>query len=453
MLKRDSLCSRRHSVAVAVAVLLLVAGCVTTKERGDRAFEAESYQEALEHYETAMERGSNDPDLYAQAAESAVRTGDFALAERYYSRALRYGGGERVARKLSEFYIATSNYTKAVRVLQELVGSADDKQPLYNNLGTALMYAGAPLEAESYLLVAQQLEPDDPVPYINLGVLYDEHLNQARRAIGFYRCFVKMSPSASQRREIATRAQMLEQRYANEDLEGFEVTCGEPYQGPESPSEEEVARRLEELKESDPPPSESEDAEKTDDEETPGDESEGDDEAGGGEEGDHEKLELELEPQFSGDVDAEQPEGGDARVDEEDEAGRASDDESSSNEGGQSDEERLERAEEAFEDEDFEEVVELLQAMPVSKLDAESMSLYGRALAEEGEDNRARRWLVEAVDRQPTAENVQALVALYERDGREDDILEMCEELHEGGAPDEALDHCPTPEMLREMQQ
>ncbi|MFW5966704.1 MAG: tetratricopeptide repeat protein [Persicimonas sp.] len=484
MLKRDSLLIRHGGVAVTIALIVLLAGCVTTKERGDRAMEAESYRDALEYYETAMERGSNDPDLYAQAADAAVRTGDFALAERYYSRSLRYGGGEKVARKLSEFYIATSNYTKAVRVLQELIESADDKQPLYNNLGTALMYAGAPLEAESYLLVAQQLDPDDPVPYINLGLLYDEHLNQPRRAIGFYRCFVEMSSSADQRREITTRAQMLEQRYANEDLERFEVTCGEAYQGPASPSGDEVTERLEELKKSgeeaedketdggesegEEPDGEETDGEETDGEETGGEETggeetggeepdgeepDGEETDGDGKEGEEEELKLELEPQFSGDADSEQLEEGEARAGGDDAAKRESDGDSSNGESDASDEERLERAEEAFEDEDYEEVVEILEAIPVSKLDAESMSLYGRALVEEGEDNRARRWLVESVEQRPRAENVRALVALYERDGKEDEILEMCETLQEEGAPDEALNHCPTPEMLRELQQ
>ncbi|MFW6053956.1 MAG: tetratricopeptide repeat protein, partial [Persicimonas sp.] len=104
--------------ALLLAVVVL-GGCVTTQERGDRAYESNQYNQALDHYERAIDSGSTDPELYYRAAKAAVRVGDFALAERYYSRALRHGGDEEVVRSLAEFYIATSNYTKAVRVLQQ----------------------------------------------------------------------------------------------------------------------------------------------------------------------------------------------------------------------------------------------------------------------------------------------------------------------------------------------
>jgi hypothetical protein len=183
--------------AIVVMAMFLFSGCVTTKERGDRAFAASQYNVALDHYEIAIDKGSQDPQLYFKAAEAAVRIGDFSLAERYYSRSLRYGGGEKVARAVAEFYIATSNYTKAVRVLQELLDTTDNPQSVFNNLGAALMYAGLPLDAESYLLVAQQMSPVDPVPYINLGVLYDKYMHQPRLGMGFYRCFCASARGAS----------------------------------------------------------------------------------------------------------------------------------------------------------------------------------------------------------------------------------------------------------------
>lgn len=175
--------------AVCICVLSAAAGCVSTQQRGDRAFKSGHYSEALDHYDRAIEGGDNSAELYANAAQAALRIGDFSLAERYFSRALRNGGGEPVARELADFYIATSNYTKAVRVLQTVLETSEDPQTVFNDLGAALMYAGSPLNAESYLMVAQQMKPDDPVPYVNLGVLYDKHLHNPRLAYGFINAF------------------------------------------------------------------------------------------------------------------------------------------------------------------------------------------------------------------------------------------------------------------------
>ena len=228
--------NRRYWRAAGLALLCLVSsalvlGCVGPEQRGDHAMEMGRYDIALEYYDEEISRGSRDPDLYYRAAVAAQRQGAFARAERYYSQSLRYGGGNEVARALAEFYIQTSNFSQAVRVLQFLVSSEDDDaniQPLYSNIGTALMYAGNYLDAEFYLLLAQQMNPEDPIPYINLGVLYDRHLRNRPKSVMFYNCYAEMAPDGSRTRQVRTRLREIENQ-GRVDTSRVNLTCGEEY--------------------------------------------------------------------------------------------------------------------------------------------------------------------------------------------------------------------------------
>lgn len=207
---------------------------MTASSRADRSFEAGDCDAALDLYEEAMKEGSRDPEVYTKAAICSTRLGAFVQAERYYSRALRYGGGPEVALSLSKLYLQTSNYAKAVRVLQALVNDQRlDPQPVYNNLGTALMYANEPMEAESYLLIAQQLDPKDPYPYANLGLLYDRHMKRPPLAMSFYQCYLTLyRRNAPQSRTVAMRiSELKKQNYIPDES----VVCGESYK-PKQPS-------------------------------------------------------------------------------------------------------------------------------------------------------------------------------------------------------------------------
>ncbi len=211
-------------------------GCTTPKARADSAFEAERYEEALKMYEEIIDGGSRDPEVYVKAARASLKIGDFGGAERFYSRAIRYGGGIPVMRALAELYIQTSNYARAIQVLRELLNFDPNQQTVYNNLGTALMYAGDPFDAESYLMIAQQMDPSDPLPYLNLGLLYDQHLRQPRFGAQFYICYLQMaSRAAPQRAQVAAR---IEEVGLNPTRSPDELTCGEVYK----PSPQRTAR-------------------------------------------------------------------------------------------------------------------------------------------------------------------------------------------------------------------
>lgn len=222
--------TRSWFACCTVIFALLLSGCATIQRQGDRAFEHGNCEQALENYDEAAENGVKDPKMFHNAALCALKLGDFAAAEKYYSQALRFGAGLDVARELAGFYVRTSNYVSAIRVYQYLLYQETDKQPVYNNLGTALMYAAQPFDAESYLMVAQQLNPKDPSPYLNLGLLYDRHLKQPWLAINFYECYDELTRGRAKNSQmVRQRASELHDRY-DRLYEADAVECGKPYQ-------------------------------------------------------------------------------------------------------------------------------------------------------------------------------------------------------------------------------
>ncbi len=220
----------KFRMLVAVLSLAMLSACVSNRTYGDRAFEQGKFNEALDYYEQEIKDGSKDAELYHRAAKASIAVGSFSSAERYYSQALRYGGGLNVARELGDFYISTSNYASAVRVYQFLLREdPSQKEPIYNNLGTALMYAGRPFDAESYLMIAQQMQPKNPLPYLNLGLLYDRFLKQPWIAINFYDCFVDMGQGQKEQRQQAQqRIRELKKKWNHLYSEDV-LNCGEAY--------------------------------------------------------------------------------------------------------------------------------------------------------------------------------------------------------------------------------
>lgn len=219
-------------IALCLCIACLT-GCLNSAQRADRAMQAGQYEDALTLYEQSISDGSRDPQVFYHAAICAMKLGSFADAERHFSRSLRYGGGSEVARALAQLYIQTSNYAKAIRVLQIVLNDERiDPQPIYNNLGTALMYAGEVLDAESYLLIAQQLDPKDPFPYVNLGLLYDRYLRQPKLALDFYGCYLNIASQSKspQLRSVKLRVYELQERERQQPA--GQVVCGQPYNQP-----------------------------------------------------------------------------------------------------------------------------------------------------------------------------------------------------------------------------
>jgi len=419
-------------------------GCVTPTERADRAYENEEWPRALEEYKKVIEQKDRDeisPEVYARAARAATREGNFSLAERYYSRGLRNGGDSSLVREFAEFYLKTSKYQKASRLLRNLLNSNLPKQPIYNNLGTALMYSGAPLDAESYLLVAQQMKPSDPYPYVNLGLLYDRHLNHPALALGFYRCFRRMAPEAKEQRAVSNRIKELKVRLSD-DRPAIDVSCGQPYQPSsarnaraeqldldvedESEEDGETKKRAKGVRATD--------GGKVYDLSTlePVEQSEGDgeSEAAGQSEtaGPSEETGLSESELAGRDTEAGKT-GGGAEENNSDEP----EDEPAA----------VTRARKAYSKEEYRDVVESMADVTMSEMGPEAMGMYGIALGELGRNQEAVQWLEWVVERKPTPRRVEMLVTVYRRLNRPDDAGEICTEFREKEAYQGSLSNCP----------
>lgn len=377
----------RHFLALFACLTLALNACVTPRKKADAAFEQGQYEEALELYQAEIDGGSKDPQVYYMAAQASLKQGDFAGAERLYSRSIRYGGGVPVMRALAELYIQTSNYTRAVRVLMELLDLDEDQQPIYNNLGTALMYADRILDAESYLLIAQQMDPSDPLPYLNLGVLYDRYMRRPQLGADFYRCYLRMTSSgAVQRRTILMRLREL--KLSPEEAPEL-VTCGEVYR-PRAPT----------------PPDDLREALGV-----------GAEEAG-------------QEGSPAGPVDlglGEGAEGGDTPIVED--SGGAAPPEVDPGAGEQPDGPALarQRARQAYRDKDYERALRTLEVLEDEDLVAADHRLMARCHEALGAPSEAEvRWRM-ALSKEPDASALGALIKLLEGQRRHRDILELCE--------------------------
>lgn len=484
-------------------LVLLSVGCVTDRGIADRAYESEDYDKALVHYKEVIQEGTNDWKAYYRAAKAANYQGNFSLAEKYYGRALRHGGGAKVVREFADFYIKTSNYSRAVRLLQFLLKTDADKQTVYNNLGTALMYAGAPLDAESYLLLAQQLAPSDPVPYVNLGVLYERHLNNPGIALGFYNCYLKYAEGDQQRRSVRARVQQLQGMYGSSPAS--RVECGEPYQpggvdpnelraeigeaGDSAGTEAGGAKSSGEENDGEEEPidismGESDDGNEKGDMQERDRSSEGvssrdgaevSDSSGGSKEGPEPKFEgVQVISKKGADAESGSDRGAGDRPEAEGEGERADASDAGSSKdaresvdrersdsgrdsGGHSSEstgggERLHEARRAYENGDYQAVVDRISGMSVEQMGPEATRLFGLSLTELGEFERARRWLETAVRESPTPEVVGGALETYDQLGARSDIERICRDFSDREDYQEVLeDRCPEKLTPREL--
>jgi hypothetical protein len=439
-----------------ILLALWLGACATPRRQGDRAFERQEYDQALAHYKEVIEGGTREWKVYFRAAKAASKGANFSLAERYYSRALRYGGGTEVARQFADFYLSTSNYSKAVRLLQFLLESDVDKQPIYNNLGTALMYGGSPLDAESYLMVAQQMDPKDPVPYVNLGVLYERYLHNPQLSVGFYGCYIELSKSRTQRRKVGRRIEELRAKYGRVSNR---VECGEPFRM-ESEDPVDLEAKMKELeggatvggREGAPAPKESDDPielrfSKSGESKESGESAESKEptkteESGESKESTEAKESKKSEKSREGPV----IERGGTRPEGARRAAPAEKPDEGASEGN-STSKVLKKARAAWKKEEYSSVVEAVSTLSLDSMNVEAMRMYGLSYAELGENEKAAQWLGWVVERKPDKRSVGALIEVYSRLGRSDDRTSLCKKYRGRADYEEATSACPPVEV------
>jgi tetratricopeptide (TPR) repeat protein len=132
----------------------------------------EKYADLHERFENLQVKLRKIEDML----KDALRRAEIAEAEKAQGR-------EKVERKMDKLkaYIDLQN-RRAVR--------------LYYNLGVLHFQEGEYKKAETQFLEALKIDPDDGYTHYNLGVLYDEKLNNKAFAAHYYREFVRLMPEA-----------------------------------------------------------------------------------------------------------------------------------------------------------------------------------------------------------------------------------------------------------------
>jgi tetratricopeptide (TPR) repeat protein len=98
--------------------------------------------------------------------------------------------------------------------LEKNMGSAkqSDRVTFLYNLGVAYTYAGLYDSAARMYEKVLELKPDDASTHYNLGILYEEHLNQLKRGIKHYNTFLALSNDAEKNRVVRDWLYMAQRR-------------------------------------------------------------------------------------------------------------------------------------------------------------------------------------------------------------------------------------------------
>ncbi|MFP4599179.1 MAG: tetratricopeptide repeat protein, partial [Persicimonas sp.] len=115
-------------------------------------------------------------------------------------------------------------------------------------------------------------------------------------------------------------------------------------------------------------------------------------------------------------------------------------------------EDPVELAQKAFEAQNHEQAVKYLEQVPIDQLDADAMSLYGRALMALDEHHRAQRWLAGAVEEEPSPDNVEALLQVYVELKSDEKIAKLCKRFAGESELEDILARCPHNRMRRELE-
>lgn len=129
---------------------------------------------AAEVLKRAEAQYPDDPSLPAYRAQIAILLDDREQVEEAIERALAIDPDEPTALEARATYKAgiKSDLDGALVDLERAIATAPGSVTLWNALGTLQSVRGADRESEAALKRAIELEPNDPVPYANLAIVY-----------------------------------------------------------------------------------------------------------------------------------------------------------------------------------------------------------------------------------------------------------------------------------------
>jgi len=153
------------------------------------------HQQAIRHFEAALEIRPDYPKAHNNLANAYLELGESDAALRHFELALELAPESfqvhynmaRVLVRLDRLEEAAQHYSRAIELNPGLV-------PAYRSLGILLVQLGRPQEAERYLREAIRLQPDDALAHHSLGDAYRK-LGRTDAAIASYSHALRGSPN------------------------------------------------------------------------------------------------------------------------------------------------------------------------------------------------------------------------------------------------------------------
>ena len=135
---------------------------------------------------------------------------------------------DRMASQLAQARAETRRYQRAAKTLQKeiprlkqelaeqdrtgprtrldpsrkLTATSKEQRDMHYNMGVLLQQEGRFKEAEKEYLRAMRIDPSDGEVHYNLGVLYDDNLDNDSRAAVHYRVYLRLKPSAEDTAQV-----------------------------------------------------------------------------------------------------------------------------------------------------------------------------------------------------------------------------------------------------------
>ncbi|MDR0761047.1 MAG: tetratricopeptide repeat protein [Treponema sp.] len=166
---------------------------------GDVYFEEQSWDNAYKTYETLLETGKNDYEVYRRYGLSAMKLGLFEEAYKGLSGArARKQDNFEVNYNLGVLEFQRGNYDRAIPILQQVRTQDPDHAPTLRYLGHSFFKIKKYKEAMSFIRKAMEVAPDDKESLYTLAECYLEanQTDQAAKIFSRLRPDPVMGPSA-----------------------------------------------------------------------------------------------------------------------------------------------------------------------------------------------------------------------------------------------------------------
>lgn len=155
------------------------------------------FQEAVTSFQKTVADAANSNEAHYYLGMAYWKNGETDQANAEFQNALRISAGLPIAlRALAQLNDSLQHYSVAQIYAQELVqdNSSDPFDRLL--LGETLLRLGKNKEAEEQFLAAKQMSPNNPAPYVDMGLLYQAE-NKFQDAEKELQTALKMAPQDS----------------------------------------------------------------------------------------------------------------------------------------------------------------------------------------------------------------------------------------------------------------